>query len=412
MKEEAKNNLESKYPYNLSYPVLIPLHEILICNGYKIIKKKSTPKNPVLESDNGHRVVISLLSNGNYLYFNPNDNDDRGNIYNLCKYNNLDIHKLLENFLNTKIDINYQIKITNKDDDFNNCKELAEEFLKLQSYNPSINYYLQNRALDIKTINAYNELIKVDEKHNVYFPQYKLFSNGSLNIRGYTMKLAKPIYKKDGINLEKPIKSINKGMKGLEILLPNDMKEKNLPYTEVIISESVIDSLSFLELANISNAILVSTSGNVNIESTMQSIKEIHERFNVKYYYLAFDNDDAGKKFRDNFINEGHKLNFNMFNMIPTSKDFNDDLELVKLCSINKRRYILNTNCIDREYFKEAVKKEFLDLIDSYQRSKSTIEKSNLLKELRKINKLINIEEKVKDEFNSYKYKDKRIKQL
>ena len=390
----------------------MPLHEILICNGYRIVREKSTTRNPVLESPNGHKVVISLLSNGNYLYFNPNDDSDRGNIYNLCKYNNLDIHKLLENFLNTSINKIYDIKITNNNDNFNEYKELAEEFLKLQSYNPSINYYLQNRALDIDTINAYNELIKVDEKHNVYFPQYKLFSNGSLNIRGYTMKLAKPIYSKDGINLEKPIKSINKGGKGLEILLPNNMQQKNLPYTEVIISESVIDSLSFLELANIPNAILISTGGSINIESTMQSIKEIHERFNVKYYYLAFDNDNTGKKFRDNFINEGHKLNFNMFNVIPTSKDFNDDLKLIKLCSIDKRRYILNTNCIDKEYFKECMNREFLSLIDNYQRSKSTIEKSNLLKELRKINKLINIEEKVKDEFNSYKYKDKRIKQL
>lgn len=64
-----------------SNPVKIPLHELLLANGYEIIRSKSTRLNPVLESPNGHRVVISLMPGGDYLYFNPSDNDDKGNIY-------------------------------------------------------------------------------------------------------------------------------------------------------------------------------------------------------------------------------------------------------------------------------------------------------------------------------------------
>lgn len=72
-------------------PVKIPLQDILLANGYEIDREKSSSRNPVLKSNGGHKVIISLMPSGDYLYFNPNDDRDRGNIYTLAKNHGLDI---------------------------------------------------------------------------------------------------------------------------------------------------------------------------------------------------------------------------------------------------------------------------------------------------------------------------------
>lgn len=388
-----------------SNPVKIPLHELLLANGYEIIRSKSTRLNPVLESPNGHRVVISLMPGGDYLYFNPNDNDDKGNIYNLVKNQNLNLSSLLENYFQIPITKSYNIEAKN----YNESKDLVDKFLSLKNYNTDINHYLQNRALSVDIINLYNQMIKTDSYHNVYFPQYKLVNNVPL-IKGYTMKLVKPIYTKDGVMLEKPIKSITKGTKGLEILLPNKLKD----ISKVIISESLIDSLSFFELSKKANlnewAVLIGTGGNISIKDCIESLKTINEKLNLKDYYLCFDNDKIGANFRENFKNELFLLNCNVFYAIPQSKDFNDDLKLFKILKLDKNKYNFLNYSVERAIFKDELKCKALDLIEEYRYAKISQERSRILKLLRKVDSLYKIPREIKDKFANYKYKDKRIK--
>lgn len=393
-----------------SNPVKIPLHELLLANGYEIIRSKSTRLNPVLESPNGHRVVISLMPGGDYLYFNPSDNDDKGNIYNLVKNQNLNLSSLLENYFQIPITKSYNIEAKN----YNESKDLVDKFLSLKNYNTDINYYLQNRALSIDIINLYNQMIKTDSYHNVYFPQYKLINNIPL-VRGYTMKLVKPIYAKDGIMLEKPIKSITKGTKGLEILLPKELKK----YQNIIISESIIDSLSCLEIINNTfyinkdNAnILIGTGGNLSISNIMETIKAINDKFRVKEYQLAFDNDFTGEKLRKSILKSLEKEQYITCNNVPLTKDFNDDLKLMKLLNIkNYKEYTYHKNAANKERILEYIHKVCDDAFEDFRYAKRW-EKGEMLKKIRRINKIFPLNKELKDKFNNYKYKDKRIKEL
>ena len=84
--------------------VKLPLDEILLSNGWSVKKDKDSKNYRALENlETGDCVIISRQQNGDYLYFNPNNNADRGNLYNFCKnrgikfdYNALDIKNLQE----------------------------------------------------------------------------------------------------------------------------------------------------------------------------------------------------------------------------------------------------------------------------------------------------------------------------
>lgn len=394
--------------YLTSYPANIPLHDLLLANGFNIIRDKSTRLNPALSDSFGNKFIISKLSNGNYLYFNPNNQSDRGNIYNLCKNHNLYLKSMLESYFNTPITKNYNIEVR-KD---NESKELVDKFLKLPSYDSTKNHYLQNRMLDSNIINKYSNFIKVDSYHNIYFPQYKLIdlggNNHSLNIRGYTMKLSNPIYSKDNILLSKPIKSITKGEKGLEILLPND--NKNI--SKVILSDSSIDNLSFLEISNLNldNALLIATSGNININKNIEMLKIINDKFKIKEYHLAFDNDNAGKRLRESIKEVLLKEDYLVYKQIPLSKDFNDDLKIFKMLELMFMDYrYYHWNTINKEYLKENISKKCEDLFEDFEYAKKGKERANILKKIRQIDSIYKIPNHLKERFNNYEYKDKKV---
>lgn len=413
---ESIENTETKIT-----PVKLPLHEVLLANGYEIDREKSTARNPVLKSNGGHKVIISLMPSGDYLYFNPNDDRDRGNIYTLAKNHGLDINEMIESYLQMPVDKKFNIKAKG---DKENVKEIMDKFNALPCYDSNKHPYLKNRSIDSAIIDNYAKNIKVDKHFNVYFPQYSLVDGRkNIYVRGYTMKLATPIYRdKDGKEYEKPIKSITKGEKGLEILMPKDTSNVK----SVIIAESSIDTLSFAEIANINNAVLIATSGNTNIESTMKTIEFIHNKLNIQQYHLAFDNDEVGTKLRNQFYEALHKkfdTEFGKASIInihsPYSKDFNDDLKIFKLLKID-----LNAQFIkgyyryeNKTYFKDEIYKATEKLLDDFRYSSSyQKEQQNkiYLNKIRKLDKLLpkGIDSKLKVYFNEkvIRVKDKRIK--
>ena len=58
----------------------LPLHKIFLANGYRIDRNKSSMNYPCLTNDNGEHIIVSKKEN-NYLYFNPQNDTDRGNIF-------------------------------------------------------------------------------------------------------------------------------------------------------------------------------------------------------------------------------------------------------------------------------------------------------------------------------------------
>lgn len=402
-------------------PVKLPLHEVLLANGYEIDREKSSIRNPVLKSNGGHKVIISLMPSGDYLYFNPNDDRDRGNIYTLAKNHGLDINEMIETYLQMPVDKKFNIKAKNEKE---NIKEIVDKFNALPCYDSNKYPYLKNRSIDSAIIDNYAKNIKVDKHFNVYFPQYSLVEGRkNIYVRGYTMKLATPIYKdKNGKEYKNPIKSITKGEKGLEILMPKDTSN----VTSVILAESSIDTLSFAEIANENNAVLIATSGNANIENTMKTIEFIHNKLNIQQYHLAFDNDEAGTKLRNQFYEALHKkfdTEFGKASIInihsPYSKDFNDDLKIFKLLKMD-----LNAQFIkgyhryeNKTYFKDEIYKTTEKLLDDFRYSSSyQKEQQNklYLNKIRKLDKLLpkGIDSKLKVYFNEkvIRVKDRRIK--
>lgn len=328
-------------------PVKIPLQDILLANGYEIDREKSSSRNPVLKSNGGHKVIISLMPSGDYLYFNPNDDRDKGNIYTLAKNHGLDINEMIESYLQMPLEKKFAIK---SQDSRDNVKAIMDKYNELPNYDNNADIYFKKRSIDSNIVNTYAKNIKVDSYNNVYFPQYTLVKDkNNIFVRGWTMKFATPLYKdKDGKLYDKPIKSITKGEKGLEILMPKDTKN----IKSVILAESSIDSLSFLEISKIAdeklqyafqykldNAIIIATSGTSNIEKTMETIEFIHNKLNIKEYHLAFDNDEAGNKFRESYKEALLNKNYAVINHSPYSKDFNDDLKIFKILKLDMNTY-------------------------------------------------------------------------
>ena len=76
----------------------LPLHEVLLANGYKLDRVKSSKMYPCLVNvDNNERLIVSKKGE-NYLYFNPNDETDRGNILSFVRIRGLDIKELVANY--------------------------------------------------------------------------------------------------------------------------------------------------------------------------------------------------------------------------------------------------------------------------------------------------------------------------
>jgi hypothetical protein len=216
-------------------------------------------------------------------------------------------------------------------------KSLENKYKELKSLFETNNQYLRNRGIT-EDILKYYSTIKVDEKNNIVTPMYKQerdlkgFENNTnynpdnLRFSGYNQKLGKPItITKDGKTREKPLKDLNQGYKGLTVLLSdNFQKEDNVSQMNVVVAESFIDALSYMQLKKLNpkNTMLISTNGQQS-ESMIKSIQSLPSRYPNNKTVLAYDNDKKGDKFAEqtkalipNAVREKSKL-----------KDFNEDLK-------------------------------------------------------------------------------------
>lgn len=76
--------------------LLLPLDMILAENGYSYKKEKCSRNHFTMKNENDDLIVITRASNGHYLYFNPIDDKDKGNIYSFCKNRGIKLNDLLD----------------------------------------------------------------------------------------------------------------------------------------------------------------------------------------------------------------------------------------------------------------------------------------------------------------------------
>ena len=253
--------------------VELALDEILKNNGYFEKRDKSSRNYKTLTNDYGDTIVISRQSNGHYLYFNPNDNSDRGNIYNFAKNRGVEVKDLID------------------EDKIKDIKELqSNTILKATA-----------KRIDNEIIEKFKKLDKTDTQGKAY---------------------------------DKPIKQLCNGNKGLEILKADNAHKSPKEFKNIIISESMIDTLSFCEMKgiNLQETLLCSTNGQISV-AQKDAIKALCKLAPDAKFTLAFDNDDRGKEFGK--IVE--QIVPNADRQMPILKDFNDDLVVGKALGLAAR---------------------------------------------------------------------------
>lgn len=317
--------------------VKLPLDEILLSNGWSIKRDKDSKNHRALENlETGDCVIISRQQNGDYLYFNPNDNQDRGNIYNFCKnrgikfdYNALDIKNLQEKLATSTLK---PLTKTQEDEKTQQILNVFKEFQELPFNNPLFSKRDLNPDLLQEVIG-----LKQDNFDNIVVPSYTLETlqatkKNFLKQKGYVSYLNRPIVKENPDTKEKKfIKQLCYGKKGLEILKTRETKDFKSVQT-LIISESSIDSLSFIELKKIEpkNMLLCATNGQITQEHK-KVFEYLAKNTQEAKVYLCFDNDTKGKEFAKiakEFFKESKV-------QIPNFKDFNDDLKIAKAMNLD-----------------------------------------------------------------------------
>ena len=349
----------------------MPFDEILLKNGYDIKKEKST-RNSITMSNNIDTIVITRLSNGHYLYFNPNDTNDRGNIYSFCKNRGLKLKDLLNNKVDTK-ELKHNLTDTKE---INNDNKVLEDFKILKALDED-SYFVSKRLIDKEILNDFSTLIKQDKFHNICIPTYTIKKIKDVEIltqSGYMTYLKAPMKKdKDGVILKKAIKQICYGKKGLELLKTTTSKMNDIK--NIIISESIIDSLSLLELKNLNpnESLLCSTNGTYT-NSHKESLNYLKNNIKNANFILGFDNDERGLSFSKS-IKE--TLKEKITDLKPILKDFNDDLLVSKFLRLNKNFSI--------DELESSLKNNFILKINEYKK----LSKHKELKFSQKILKLI-----------------------
>ena len=317
-------------PYN-EKDLKLPLDEILKNNGYFVVKEKSSVNSIKMSNNNDDSIIITRASNGHYMYFNPNEPNDRGNIFSFCKNRGIKLKELLSN--TNKEDLAPKHNLSPKNKDNEKIKELIESFKQSKSLSDN-NFFANKRMIDLNLLKNFN--LKQDETHNILVPSFnlkKVQDKMLISQSGFVKYLSNPIKEdKEGKEYKNPLKALCYGNKGLELIKAEKLSMNDIK--SVIIAESSIDALSFVELKglNINECLLCSTNGTINLNSK-ELIKYFDENLKNASFNLAFDNDKKGKssaKGLKELLKDKATINE------PVLKDFNDDLFISKFLLLNK----------------------------------------------------------------------------
>ena len=320
--------------------VELPLDEILKNNGYFEKREKSSQHYKTLTNDNADTIVISRQSNGHYLYFNPNDDSDRGNIYNFAKNRGVSVKDLVdENKINDIKELqNNTKKIINQN---KNNNEIIEKFKKLDKIDKN-SFLTSKRKISSELLINFSSLKQDGKYQNAVVPTYTLSvvqtNDGNrefLKQTGTISYLSKPLtHDPQGKPYDKPIRQLCSGAKGLEILKADEAHKSPKDFKRIVVCESMIDTLSYCELKGIDvkETLLCSTNGQISA-SQKEAIKALSKLAPSAEFTLGFDNDERGKEFGK--IVE--QIVPNAKSVAPILKDFNDDLVVGKTLGLEAK---------------------------------------------------------------------------
>jgi hypothetical protein len=186
-----------------------------------------------------------------------------------------------------------ELKIIGSTNTTKDLKAIADWHYYEQKENCDYSYLIDMRMIKPNIIESYNHLLKADKRGNIIVPLVKFTTHNQhkyFDIMGYDRKLKVPT--------ENQAKSYINGRKGVAILTPKDIENTE----NVVIGESYIDCLSYIQLHNLipEETIIVSTQGTL-AETELDTIKAIinktSTRAKLREIHLAYDNDKMGQKY-------------------------------------------------------------------------------------------------------------------
>lgn len=182
---------------------------------------------------------------------------------------------------------------------------------KLNSYNQ---YLTEERGIDPRIYNHYADQLRIDQRGNIVVPMYQHGKQIKFAFSGYNTKLTQ-YYAPGG----EQIKDLSYGQKSISVLKPEGKDYKN-----VIISESAIDGMSYLQIRGLEpkETMIVSTNGQTS-EKARQLAAELAEGKNA---IIAVDNDKAGKHFIDQ-LKQQKSLENALVDVPAKNKDWNEELK-------------------------------------------------------------------------------------
>ncbi len=197
----------------------LPLHEILLDNGYVINKNKHSKNNPCLKHENeeGSLVIFKNQNkDGSISYtYKETHTDKVGNIITFCKDRNISVEDLLagklEGYRNKKDTLQAR---DNSSENNEEIQKIINEFKNLKPYDLQNATLIKKRGIDTKLLEPYKEHLKTDNFNNLILATYLAFENKNLNVIpihqcGINKRLNTPLSTdKEGNIRDKPLKSI------------------------------------------------------------------------------------------------------------------------------------------------------------------------------------------------------------
>jgi len=301
--EKKINNKSSNYNNNynnsdeelIKFKSEISLFDFARARGFSSRSQSVTGKSSVTMSDGQTKIVVSR-KNGNDVFFDVKNSSIRGSIIDFCKHyfdQNLgEVRKTLRAFISKDVKQVNKLKtptiLTESKSDFT---DKTLDFYALKSCEGS--KYLAKRGVQIV-----EDEIRVDVKGNVCFPHYQ--SSGAIS--GWEVK-------------GEGFKGFSSGGKKGFGLIETGAGES------IVISESMLDALSYAQLHTTTVGACVSTGGGIGEDQLQMLVKEVLDR--NRPVLIATDNDVFG----DELAARLQSLIPRAKRARPSMKDWNDVLQ-------------------------------------------------------------------------------------
>ena len=297
----------------------INLCEYAASFGYEIDRKASSRQSVVMRNSSFEKLVISRNGSGHWIYFNVHDSgNDKGSIIDFIQTRKGlslgEVRRALRFWVGADMetsDASKTIRIADLKPTVNDAALVTSNWRAASEINSCKNYLTADRRLPYSTLKdrVFADRIRIDSRSNILFPHWNL----NQSLCGYELKNHKFTGFSPG------------GTKGLWCSRPRATDEV------VVLTETAIDSLSLAAILGTEKKRFFSTAGQISPTQAACLRSAVSRMPNNAEIWLAFDNDDGGRKLAQQVSNELAVLPDNPRNVVmflppQVGEDWNDVL--------------------------------------------------------------------------------------